>query len=121
MKTFSKHLLVTGVALVTLILLARTTVAQTNTFPSSGNVGIGTTSPATRLEVRGDSGWNGDGKITTLATSEACRGLTISNRYTGNSSGIPAIQSLYASTTCGVLDSSWHLLLNPDGGNVGIG
>lgn len=28
--------------------------AQTNTFPSSGNVGIGTTSPSAKLDVNGD-------------------------------------------------------------------
>ena len=30
----------------------RVLIAQTNTFPPSGNVGIGTTSPGAKLEVR---------------------------------------------------------------------
>ncbi|HEX7905821.1 MAG TPA: hypothetical protein VF487_18245 [Chitinophagaceae bacterium] len=34
-------------------------VAQTNTYPSSGNVGIGTTSPAHSLDVRGNIYTNG--------------------------------------------------------------
>jgi hypothetical protein len=33
-------------------LLATSSPAQTNTFPTSGNVGIGTTSPVTLLHVR---------------------------------------------------------------------
>jgi hypothetical protein len=36
-----------------LMLLAQFASAQTNTFPSSGNVGVGTTSPSVPLEVRG--------------------------------------------------------------------
>ncbi|GHE56682.1 hypothetical protein [Roseivirga thermotolerans] len=35
-------------------------LAQSNTFPSSGNVGIGTSSPAYKLDVKG-SGWIGNG------------------------------------------------------------
>ena len=32
---------------------AQTSYAQTNTFPASGNVGIGTTSPGEKLDVSG--------------------------------------------------------------------
>jgi hypothetical protein len=38
------------------ILLAISSAGQTNTFPTSGNVGIGTTSPAAKLDVEG--GWS---------------------------------------------------------------
>jgi hypothetical protein len=37
------------------VLLPQLASAQTNTFPSSGNAGVGTTTPATALEVRGDA------------------------------------------------------------------
>ena len=36
------------------ILMCSFAMAQTNTFPSSGNVGIGTTSPNAKLEIKGD-------------------------------------------------------------------
>jgi hypothetical protein len=45
-----------------IVLASLGTVAQTNTFPSSGNVGIGTTSPGNTLEVMGGQPglfWNG--------------------------------------------------------------
>jgi hypothetical protein len=42
------------VALVVLIIPVGWLPAQTNTFPSSGNVGIGTTSPNTRLQINSD-------------------------------------------------------------------
>jgi len=37
-----------------MILCCTKLIAQTNTFPSSGNVGIGTSSPGSNLEVHGD-------------------------------------------------------------------
>jgi len=41
--------------------------AQTNTFPSSGNVGIGTTSPSVELEVKSTSGSNSEIHINTTS------------------------------------------------------
>ena len=41
------------IVLVSIIAFSPPLIAQTNTFPSSGNVGIGTTSPDTKLEVNG--------------------------------------------------------------------
>jgi len=40
--------------LIALTALSVNAIAQTNTFPSSGNVGIGTTSPSTTLDVFGN-------------------------------------------------------------------
>src|SRR5712692_5095888 len=36
-----------------LLTCGQTAVAQSNTFPSSGNAGVGTTSPSAKLEVSG--------------------------------------------------------------------
>ncbi|RNL68053.1 hypothetical protein ED312_23335, partial [Sinomicrobium pectinilyticum] len=41
------------------LLLPFTFNAQTNTFPASGNVGIGTTNPTSKLEVKGEIKSNG--------------------------------------------------------------
>jgi len=40
-----------------LIADAATATAQTNTFPASGNVGIGTTAPASKLHIADTPGW----------------------------------------------------------------
>jgi hypothetical protein len=41
-----------------LLLFISQAFAQTNLFPSSGSVGIGTTSPAGQLQIIGNSGWD---------------------------------------------------------------
>src|SRR6266545_3722193 len=53
MKTRNQQLAVfsTAVALALMIMLVPSAAAQTNTFPSSGNAGVGTTNPADQLEV----------------------------------------------------------------------
>src|SRR5712692_4848463 len=43
-----------GFAFLLLVTFPRSVVAQTNTFPSDGNVGIGTTSPNSKLHVVGN-------------------------------------------------------------------
>jgi len=43
-------------SLIAFMALSVHAIAQTNTFPSSGNVGIGTTSPSSNLEVANSSG-----------------------------------------------------------------
>ena len=53
------------------LLLYSTVYAQTNTFPSSGNVGIGTTSPLNRLEVSG----NTFNRVTASVTSDVQTGF----------------------------------------------
>jgi hypothetical protein len=85
--------------------------AQTNTFPSSGNVGIGTTSPVVNLDIRG---------ATFIATTDFAIGSTGSNIQidqgvsTGNTySRIRAFSNGGTATN--------NLVLQSSGSNVGIG
>src|SRR5260370_25834966 len=49
-----------GLALLVMASVAQSTRAQTNTFPSTGNVGVGTTTPTVPLSVNGANvGWGG--------------------------------------------------------------
>src|ERR1700716_4126713 len=43
-----------GLAIICLIVVPESVKAQSNTFPTSGSVGIGTTSPQTTLHIAGD-------------------------------------------------------------------
>lgn len=49
-----------------LLLVATTSIAQTNTFPSSGRAGIGTTSPSAELEVKSGTSNNAEVHINSL-------------------------------------------------------
>jgi hypothetical protein len=51
-----KNYLLTAVSVA---VIAQISYAQNNTFPTSGNVGVGTTSPQTKLHVVGDTRLNG--------------------------------------------------------------
>jgi len=81
-----------------------------NTFPSSGNVGIGTTAPQGPLQVVG-TGSN----VITLGESDSNSGKQIVIGVMTSGNGYGTIQSLYQGHTYTPLS------LNPAGGNVGIG
>jgi hypothetical protein len=87
--------------------------AQTNTFPGSGSVGIGTTAPRATLHVDP----KGPGGITIGTDDGATVGLTtlmmqVSSQYNGYS----WLQSIKSA------GGGWGVMsLNPSGGNVGIG
>ena len=66
-----KWLAVAVVLLLNLVGVGVTVVAAQNTLPSSGNVGIGTTSPVSALTVASPSGWNGHGMIDVTMTGNS--------------------------------------------------
>jgi hypothetical protein len=81
---------------------------------SSGNVGIGTSSPAGRLHARFDAGVSDSytGKYIFQTTDQR---LTIGTYWQSGVGQYATIQSESASSV------AQNLLLNPSGGNVGIG
>ncbi|MES2275333.1 MAG: hypothetical protein V4592_04875 [Bacteroidota bacterium] len=58
--------------------------AQTNTFPSSGSVGIGTTSPSTTLQVSGSSGNGVVVGTTTYPSWMGTNGLYVDGNFRAN-------------------------------------
>lgn len=87
---------------------------------SSGNVGIGTTSPSGKLNVFGATGLPATSGTTftgTMRLQVAGYGTTLDFGAEGPSTGKQWIQA----TDAGDLSVTYPLLLNPNGGNVGIG
>ena len=90
--------------------LSQITFGQTNTFPSTGNVGIGTTTPNYTLDVVG----SGSHKyLLNLSNPWSNRTIKIG---TGANAGAEA--AIQVTTDAG---AAYNLILNPDGGNIGIG
>ena len=89
------------------------------TIDSSQRVGIGTTSPAVRGEIKNAS----SGVPATSGTTQTNGVLRLSSTATtgiidiGMNGSAPWIQA----TDSGGLNNNYSLLLNPNGGNVGIG
>ena len=65
--------------LAAVILISTPSFAQTNTFPSSGNVGIGTTSPRSKLEIVGDGYFSSSATGSSLKLESS--GLPTNNDY----------------------------------------
>lgn len=105
-------LLVTGCTV--WLMMTGTGLAQSNTFPSSGNVGIGTTSPQSKLHVYSGAARN---QIRTYGyDSGASRYINI---WHGSGSGV--IDAIGGGKLYLNYDSGTDVSLVNGGGNVGIG
>ncbi len=96
------------------VLFASSALAQTNTFPASGNVGIGFPNPTAPLEVNGQAvfdttGGNGNG----LAWS----------MQSGHNGLMPSLRSFCCGSgySPGQIESSYLVINGETGGYVGIG
>lgn len=113
-SSFRMSLILIGVG----IALTYTTNGQTNTFPSSGNVGIGTTGPMVALEVVGN------GFFTNLSSSELSlnsSGINYASIYDPGIGGSNGGIALGGSSSVGGVPSAAVMFWNINNGDVGIG
>jgi hypothetical protein len=105
------------VVIIALTLGAVPAMSQTNTFPPSGSVGIGTTSPASKLHVQNTAGLT---EIAYFVNNDFVYGSVGSGLLfqTGASSGNTYVGIRGISSGAGANN---NLALQPTGGNVGIG
>jgi hypothetical protein len=99
-------------SLIVLLCAIHFSYAQTNTFPSSGYVGIGTTNPFKHLHVLGDN--------LAISTTDFNASGTGSVIIIGQNGATGNVYSLIQAAQNGP-NTGMVLSLNPNGGSVGIG
>ncbi len=108
------------------LILSTLSIAQTNIFPDSGNVGVGTINPNTTFHIEKDnSGWLQE-IAGTAANKDEFVGVKVLSGYAGETSkwvGISAIaESLYSNETgLGLYTGTNERVRVAHNGNVGIG
>src|SRR5438067_6331900 len=109
------------IACLVLLLLPSVVVAQTNTFPTTVNVGIGTTSPAAPLQVVYPYGKTDatTRSIVEFSSNDSSGRFKLYFKAKGDAS--LANRFVWLQTGDDNIADGGNLLLQPNGGNVGVG
>src|SRR5712691_11490609 len=84
--SFGAKFLITAFALAMLLLATcpHSIVAQTNTFPASGNAGVGTTTPTNPLQVTNNSGTAAGVRVDAVTATSGNGGALVLNTPSGS-------------------------------------
>ena len=95
---------------------------QTNTFPTSGNVGIGTTTPNTKLEILGGTDWTSNHwkKSLKLNSSQAIQWSSTSG-YFGIGATDPEGLYFFSTTVDDNTAPAKYVMVMKNNGNIGVG
>lgn len=113
-----KHLSILGLFL-SLFFITTNSYSQSNTFPATGNVGIGTISPILGLDIQ-----RGQSEAITSLSNVPNGSLWIGSNQTSGGLSIGQYSGSYSwlqSRNISGTGSAYPIVINPLGGNVGIG
>ncbi len=105
----------TNLTLLLLLILVFKIKAQTNTFPASGNVGIGTVNPTEKLEIEG-------GSANTFLKLHVSSGIEkVGIKMLGGSSGVWDLFHNNTNNSLNIAEDGTDHFIVTSGGNIGMG